>query len=82
MAAASSMMVAEGVVATNLHLWPMPCLIFVGEDDGDFAEQARRAAEEIPKAEFLAVPGESHMGAHLAHESVVPAVLRILRQES
>jgi pimeloyl-ACP methyl ester carboxylesterase len=80
MNAASSMMVAEGAVVTNLGSWRMPCLIFVGENDEDFLDQARRAADEIPRAEFIAVPEQSHMGAHLSHDVVIPAALRTLRR--
>jgi pimeloyl-ACP methyl ester carboxylesterase len=78
--AASSMMVAEGVVARSLGSWRTPCLIFVGEEDEDFVSQARRAAEEIPDAEFVLVPALGHLGAHLSHDVVIPAILRTLRR--
>ena len=80
MNAASSMMVSEGAVATRLTSWQMPCLLFVGEGDEDFVRQAQRAAEEIPYAEFVIVPAVGHLGAHLSHDVVVPAILRTLRR--
>jgi pimeloyl-ACP methyl ester carboxylesterase len=78
-AAASNAMVAEGRIATNLRAWRFPCLIFVGAGDVDFLDQARRAANEIPNAEFLSLEGVDHLGTHLQHDVVVPAVLRTLR---
>jgi pimeloyl-ACP methyl ester carboxylesterase len=78
-AAASDAMLAEGTVAHNLEEWKFPCLIFVGAGDADFYEQAKRAAEEMPNAEFLALEDAGHLGAHLQHNVVVPAVLRTLR---
>lgn len=78
-AAASNAMLAEGTIVTNLRAWKFPCLIFVGAGDVDFLDQARRAAKEIPNAEFLSLGGVGHLGAHLQHDIVVPAVLRTLR---
>lgn len=80
MNAASSEMIAEGDISPSLGSWQMPCLIFVGEDDMDFVAQARRAAQEIPSAEFVLVPAAGHMGAHLSHEIVLPAIFRTLRR--
>jgi pimeloyl-ACP methyl ester carboxylesterase len=77
--AASNAMLAEGAIAQDLRAWRFPCLIFVGAGDVDFLEQARHASEEIPNAEFLALEGADHIGAHLQHDIVVPAVLRTLR---
>jgi len=46
----------------------------------DFFEQARRAAEEIPAAEFLSLEGEHHLGMDTARvDPLLPAVLRTLR---
>jgi 3-oxoadipate enol-lactonase len=78
-AAASNAMLGEGAIVKELRAWKFPCLIFVGAADVDFLEQARHAAEEIPNAEFLALEGVDHLGAHLQHDVVVPAVLRTLR---
>lgn len=77
--AASNAMLAEGAIAHNLEKWRFPCLIFIGATDADFYEQAKRAAEEIPNSELLALEGLGHLGAHLQHNTVVPAVLRTLR---
>jgi len=32
----------------------------VAADDEDFIDQARRAAEEIPRAEFISIEGKDH----------------------
>ena len=78
-AAASNAMLAEGAIVTNLRAWEFPCLIFLGAGDADFLDQARRAADEIPNAEFLALEALNHLEAHLQHDIVLPAVLRTLR---
>lgn len=77
--AASEAMLGEGDVAPGLKSWSFPCLIFVGSGDADFYDQARRAAHEIPNAQLLAVEGVGHLGAHLQHDTVIPAVLHTLR---
>ena len=77
--AASDAMLNEDNIVTNLQSWQFPCLIFVGAGDADFHDQARRAANEIPNAEFLDLQGVDHLGAHLQHDIVVPAVVRTLR---
>jgi len=80
--AASDVMLSEGTIVSNLKIWPFPCLIFVGANDIDFYGQAKKASEEIPNAEFLELGGADHMGAHLIHDTVIPAVLRTLRSVS
>ena len=70
----------EGAVAEDLGTWSLRCLICVAEDDADFFEDARRAAAEIPDAEFVAIPGTDHLGVDTARvDPVLPAVLRTLR---
>jgi hypothetical protein len=55
-------------------------LIFIGAADVDFLEQARRAATEIPTAEFISLVDSDHYRAHTRPEEVViEAVLRMLR---
>jgi pimeloyl-ACP methyl ester carboxylesterase len=72
--------VAEGDVASDLGRWTKRCLIAVAGEDVDFFEQARRAAEEIPAAEFLSLEGEHHLGMDTARvDPLLPAVLRTLR---
>lgn len=80
MHAAWTAALAEGDVAADLGRWTTRCLIAVAGDDVDFFEQARRAAEEIPTAEFLSLEGEHHLGMDTARvDPLVPAVLRTLR---
>ena len=80
MHAAWTAALAEGDVATDLGRWTTRCLIAVAGEDMDFFEQARRAAEEIPAAEFLSLEGEHHLGMDTARvDPLLPAVLRTLR---
>lgn len=80
MRAAWTAALAEGDVADDLSRWTTRCLICVAEEDVDFFEQARRAAEEIPGAEFLSLEGEHHLGMDTARvDPLLPAVLRTLR---
>jgi hypothetical protein len=74
---------AEGAVTENLGSWDVRCLICVAADDVDFFDQARRAAEEIPNAEFVSIEKTDHLGMDAAPiDSVLPAVLRTLRETS
>jgi pimeloyl-ACP methyl ester carboxylesterase len=78
-AAAAEAMLTHGTIAPSLATWQFPCLVYLGAGDVDFLEQARRAAAEIPHAEFVALDELDHYGAHFEAEEVVPAVLRMLR---
>ena len=49
----------EGAVCEDLVGWNVRCLICVAEDDLDFFDQARRAADEMPDAEFVPIPGKT-----------------------
>lgn len=70
----------EGPIASGLGRWQIPCLIFIGSEDVDFMEGARRAAGEIPGAELLHLAGADHFTAHMAgDELLVEAALRKLR---
>lgn len=80
--AASSTMLAEGPISSDLRTWRVRCLIHIGVGDADFYDQAQRAASEIPNAEFVAIEEADHVGAHLRPGQVVPAVLRMLRAAS
>ena len=81
MRAAWDRAIVEGAVSEDLGAWEVRCLICVAEDDVDFFDQARRAAEEIPNADFLPIPGTDHLGVDSAPiDPVIPAVLRTLRE--
>jgi pimeloyl-ACP methyl ester carboxylesterase len=80
MRAAWEAAMGEGAVAEDLGTWDVRCLICVAEDDADFFDPARRAAAEIPNAEFLSIPGIDHLGVDTASvDPVLPAILRTLR---
>ncbi len=71
---------AEGGISDDLRAWQIRCLIFMGAGDADFLEQARRAADEIPKAELLVLEEADHYAAHMSQdELLLDAVLRALR---
>jgi pimeloyl-ACP methyl ester carboxylesterase len=83
MRAAWSSAIAEGPISENLGAWVMRCLICVATGDGDFFDQAKRAAEEIPNAEFVSIEGTDHLGMDTAKvDPMLPAVLRTLREPS
>ena len=80
MRAAWSAAMAEGAVSDDLGAWNVRCIICVAEDDVDFFDQARRAADEIPNAVFVSIGGTDHLGVDTAGvDPVLPAVLRTLR---
>ena len=80
MRAAWDAAMAEGAVSENLGAWHVRCLLCVAADDVDFFDQARRAADEIPGAEFVSIEGTDHLGMDTADvDPVLPAVLRTLR---
>jgi pimeloyl-ACP methyl ester carboxylesterase len=81
MRAAWTAALAEGAVSQDLGAWGVRCLICVATDDSDFFAQARRAADEIPNAEFVAIEGRDHLGVDTARvDPILPAVLRTLRE--
>jgi pimeloyl-ACP methyl ester carboxylesterase len=69
----------EGPISEDLRAWRVRCLIFAAVGDADFYDQARRAAGEIPGAEFISIEERDHVAAHLQPDPVLPAVLRTLR---
>ena len=75
-AAAADAMLTFGAISDRLSEWRVPCLIYLGAADVDFLEQARRAAAEIPNAEFLALDDLDHLAAHFEAERVIPAIVR------
>lgn len=83
MRAAWSSAIAEGAISEDLGAWNLPCLICVAAGDVDFFDQARRAAEAIPNAEFVSIEGQDHLGMDTARiDPVLPAILRTLRAGS
>jgi pimeloyl-ACP methyl ester carboxylesterase len=82
LAAAAEAMLTQSAISDDLTKWRVPCLIYMGEGDLDFVEQARRAASEIPNASIFTLDALDHYGAHFEAERVAPAVLRHLRENS
>lgn len=80
MRAAFDAAMAEGAVARELCAWRIRCLICIAAEDVDFYQQGRRAAEEIPNAEFVSLDGLRHLDVDTAEvDPILPAVLRTLR---
>ncbi len=77
MRAAFAAAMREGAVSDRLGEWRLRCLICVAADDVDFFEQARRAAGQIPGAEFISIEGTDHLGMDSA--SIDPAWAAIVR---
>lgn len=63
----------EGSVSQDLARWRVPCLIYAGADD-EMHENAARAAEEIPGATFLSLPGHTHFSAERVADQLVHRV--------
>jgi pimeloyl-ACP methyl ester carboxylesterase len=55
-----------------------PCVLFVGEEDAICA-QVRRAADSIPRAGLITVPGKDHGATIRDCEHVVPLVRQMIR---
>jgi pimeloyl-ACP methyl ester carboxylesterase len=80
MRAAWSAAMHEGAISEDLGAWDVRCLVCVAAEDVDFFDQARRAAGEIPDAEFVSIEGEDHLGLDTARaDPILPAALRMLR---
>ena len=57
----------------------IPCLLYVGVDDGSYAG-AKKASEAIPNATFVSFPGLNHVEALYRLDLVLPHVRRFLAQ--
>jgi pimeloyl-ACP methyl ester carboxylesterase len=68
----------EGNAARNLSEWDVPCLVYVGAEDADFFVGAKRAANEIPSAHFVALEGLNHLQTHANVDQVLPHVRRMI----
>jgi pimeloyl-ACP methyl ester carboxylesterase len=78
LAAAWQAAMAESHVAPSLSSWDIPCLIYAGTADVDFFDGAKRAAEEIPHAHFIALEGKTHIEAHENVNEILPHIRRLL----
>ena len=74
---------SEGAISQDLRAWDVPCLVCIAAGDVDFFDQAQRAAESIPNAEFVSVDATDHLGMDTAEvHPFLPAILRTLRGTS
>lgn len=69
--------VAEPSLEANLPDMRMPALIYCGDGDGGH-EKARRAAELMPEATFVLLPGLDHLGAYIDLGACLPHVRNFL----
>jgi pimeloyl-ACP methyl ester carboxylesterase len=69
----------EGPISRDLGKWRVPCLICFGEAD-EMHDEAKRAAEEIPRARFVSIAGHSHISAfYEADDLLLPHIVELLR---
>lgn len=69
----------EGPLSRDLTRWDVPCLIYAGETD-PMHDNARRAAEEIPRGTFLSLKGQNHFTASHETDVVMPYILSLLQE--
>ena len=65
--------------AQQLQLVTLPCLILVGEDDGNYAG-AKDCARHLPDAKLVSFEGLDHMGSFCRTDVVLPHVRRFLAE--
>lgn len=58
----------------SLEAMTMPCLLWAGDEDPR-VEGARRCAERLPAARFVALEGMNHMQAFVRGEAILPALV-------
>jgi pimeloyl-ACP methyl ester carboxylesterase len=63
----------EGMLPTMA----MSCLLYAGDADPVFS-QAKSAAEKIPNARFVALPGLAHLPAFVESPAALPPVMQFL----
>jgi pimeloyl-ACP methyl ester carboxylesterase len=78
LAAAWTAGLREDDLVTDLSRWSVPCLIYAGTRDIDFFDSARRAADQIPGARFVALEGLSHLAAHENVDIILPQIVALI----
>ena len=71
----------EGSISSDLSRWATRCLIYAGAEDV-MHDGAARAADEIPGATFISLPGHTHFSAERVGGELLPRVLAFLRAAS
>jgi pimeloyl-ACP methyl ester carboxylesterase len=56
----------------------LPCLLYAGERDEDAYRNGAAAAQVMPDARFVSLPGLNHGGAAVAVDAIMPHVLAFL----
>jgi pimeloyl-ACP methyl ester carboxylesterase len=69
---------AEGPISQDLTRWKVPCLIYAGAED-EMHDNAARAADEIPGAVFVSLPGHTHFSAERVADELLPHVFELFR---
>lgn len=64
---------SEGAISSDLTAWRLPCLIYLADGE-DMSANAARAADQIPTAHFVALPGHTHLSAPQEVDQILPAV--------
>jgi pimeloyl-ACP methyl ester carboxylesterase len=57
----------------------LPCLLYCGDLDA-FHPGVQKAAQELPNAEFVSLPGLDHVGAMVSPDLILPSAARFLAQ--
>ena len=65
-------------LADILPTMTMPCLLYAGEEDGNFS-QAQECVEHIPRGRFVSIPGVNHPEAFYRAKLVLPHAMKFLR---
>ena len=58
---------------TALSTLPIPCLLYVGEDDGNYAGM-KETSKKMPSADFVSLPGLDHFTGISRSDLVLPHV--------
>ena len=66
-------------VRASLPSLSLPCLVYVGEEDSYYARD-KEAAERIPNATFVSLPGLDHWSAIYRSDLVIPHVRKFLSE--
>ncbi len=67
----------------SLSSLSLPCLVYVGEDDDpEYCAAAKEAAERIPNATLVSLPGLGHFSAIYRSDLVIPHVRKFLSEVS
>jgi pimeloyl-ACP methyl ester carboxylesterase len=74
--------IADGTLEWGFSRMTMPCLVYAGDTDEPTCTLARRAAADLPRAEFVALPDSDHLTGYLESAKMLPHVRSFLARVS